>query len=118
MSTAQIPALVFLQSLGHVLPEELVEVSVLHVLKDHDERVSVHANPVELHYVLVLQVSQQLGFPLEILPRCKSGILQSLWSEGEVLSESSVAFLVSHQKTTLLMEVVFEGKLKVHIKNN
>lgn len=49
-------------------PEELVEVSVLHVLKDHDERVTVHADSVELHDVLVLEVGEQFSLSLEIFP--------------------------------------------------
>lgn len=63
------------------LPEKLVEISMLHVLKDHNERVPVHTNPVEFDYVVVLQVGQQLGFALEVLPRCESGVLQRLRSE-------------------------------------
>ncbi len=59
-------------------PEELVEVSVFHVLEDHDKRISIYTDAVELHYVIVLKVGQQLGLPLEIWPRRKGGILQGL----------------------------------------
>lgn len=55
-------------------PEELVQISMLHVFKDHDERVAVDTHPIELHYVLVLEVGQQFSFTLEILSGCKSGI--------------------------------------------
>lgn len=64
-------------------PEKFIEIAVLHVLKDHDERVSVHTHAVKLHYVLMLEVGQQLSLTLEILPGCKSGVLQSLESERE-----------------------------------
>lgn len=50
------------------LPQELVKVSVLHVLKHHDERVSIHTHAVELNDVLVLQVGKELRLPLEVLP--------------------------------------------------
>ncbi len=59
-------------------PEELVEVSVFHVLKDHDKWICINTDAVELHYVLVLKVGQQLGLPLEVWPRRKGGILQGL----------------------------------------
>lgn len=59
-------------------PEELVEISVFHVLEDHDKRVTVHADAVELHYVLVLKIGQQLGLSLEVFPRRKGGVLQGL----------------------------------------
>lgn len=60
------------------IPEEFVEVSVLHVLEDHDERVAVPAHAVELDDVLMLQVGQQLCLPLEILAGCQRGVFQSL----------------------------------------
>lgn len=60
------------------LPEELVQVSVLHVLKDHDEGVPIATHPVELDYVLMLQVGEQLGLPLKILPGGQGGVLQGL----------------------------------------
>lgn len=59
-------------------PEKLVEISVFHVLEDHDKRVTVHADAVELHYVLVLKIGQQLGLPLEVFPCRKGGVLQGL----------------------------------------
>lgn len=67
------------------VPEELVQVSMLHVLKDHDEGVPITAHPVELDDVFMLQVGEQLGFPLEILPGCQGRILQGLettWGIG------------------------------------
>lgn len=39
------------------LPEEFVKISVLHILKDHDERITLDTDAVELDNVLVLQVS-------------------------------------------------------------
>ena len=67
-------------------PEELVQVSVLHVLEDHDEGVPVTAHAVELDDVLMLQVGEQLGLPLEVLPGCQRGVLQGLeraWDTGD-----------------------------------
>lgn len=67
------------------IPEELVQVSVLHVLEDHDEGIPVTAHAVELNDVFVLQVGEQLGLPLEILPGCQGGVLQGLetaWDTG------------------------------------
>lgn len=51
---------------------------MLHVLEHHDERVSVHTHAVELDNVVVLEVGQQLGLPLEILPGRQVGIFQGL----------------------------------------
>lgn len=51
---------------------------MLHVLKDHDERVPIPTHPVELDNVLVLQVGEELSLPLEILPGSQGGILQGL----------------------------------------
>lgn len=60
------------------LPEELIQVSMLHVLKDHDEGVPIATHSIELDNVLMLQVGEQLGLPLEILPGSQGGILQGL----------------------------------------
>ena len=64
-------------------PEELVEIAVLHVLEHHDEGVPVHTHAVELDDVLVLQVGEQLGLPLEVLPGRQGGILQGLGGHGQ-----------------------------------
>lgn len=40
---------------------------MLHVLEDHDERVAFHTHTVELDNVLMLEVGQQLGLPVEVL---------------------------------------------------
>ena len=66
------------------VPEELVQVSMLHVLKDHDEGVPITAHPVELDDVLMLQVGEQLGFPLEILPGCQGRIHQGLETAWDI----------------------------------
>lgn len=60
------------------LPEELIEIAMLHIFKDHDEWVPIHTNTIEFNYVLMLQVGQQLSLTLEILPGSKSGVLKSL----------------------------------------
>lgn len=63
---------------GTCVPEELVQVSMLHVLKDHDEGVPIATHPIELDNVFVLQVGEQLSLPLEILPGSQGGVLQGL----------------------------------------
>lgn len=65
------------------LPEELIEISMLHIFKDHDEWVPIHTNTIEFNYVLMLQVGQQFSLTLEILPGSKSGVLKSLKRERE-----------------------------------
>lgn len=60
------------------VPKELVEVSVFHVLKDHDEWVALHTDAVELDNVLMLEVGQQLSFTVEVLAGVVAGILQRL----------------------------------------
>ncbi len=49
-----------------------------HVLKHHGQRLSVCADAVEPHDVLVLEHRQQLRLPLEVLPGRLVGVLQSL----------------------------------------
>lgn len=51
---------------------------MLHVFKDHDEGVPITTHPVELDNVLMLQVGEQLGLPLKILPGGQGGVLQCL----------------------------------------
>ena len=69
-------------SLALRVPEELVEVPVLHVLKDHDERVVLHADAIELDDVLVLEVGEQLSLAVEVLAGVVTGILQRLGTRG------------------------------------
>ena len=66
------------------VPEELVEVPVLHVLKHHDERVPVNTHAVEMDDVLVLQVGQQLRLALEVLPRRQTGLSDGLWVTTQI----------------------------------
>ena len=63
-------------------PEEAVEVSMLHVLEDHDEGLTLGAHAVELDDVFVLQHRQQLCFPLEVEPRALRHLLQRLRARG------------------------------------
>lgn len=42
------------EDMGPGLPEELVQVSMLHVLKDHDEGIPIATHPIELDNVLML----------------------------------------------------------------
>lgn len=65
------------------LPEEFIEIAMFHVLKDHDERVIIHTDAIELHYVIMLKISQQLCFTLEILSGGESRILKSLKEEKD-----------------------------------
>lgn len=60
------------------VPKKSVEVSVPHVFEHHGQRLSVGADAVESHDVLVLEHRQQLRLPLEVLPRRLVGILESL----------------------------------------
>lgn len=88
------------------LPEKLIEISVLHVLKDHDERVSIHTHTVELHYVFMLEVGQQLSLTLKILPGCKSGVLQGLEKERERESEREGYTLVAMEPPSCICPIV------------
>lgn len=63
------------------LPEKFVEIAMLHVLKDHDERVTIHTHTIELHNVIMLKIGQQLCLTLEILSGSESRILKSLKEE-------------------------------------
>lgn len=49
-----------------------------HVLKDHEQRAALGADPEEAHDVPVLQHGQQLRLPLEVLPRALGHLLQRL----------------------------------------
>lgn len=51
------------------VPEKAVEVSVPHIFEHHGQRLSVRTDAVESHDVLVLEHSQQLCLPLEVLAR-------------------------------------------------
>lgn len=41
---------------------------MFHVFKHHNERVSIYAHAIKLNNVVMLQVGQQLGLSLEVLP--------------------------------------------------
>lgn len=60
------------------LPEELVKVSMFHVLKHHDERVTLHTDSVESDDVFMLKVGQQLSLTVEILPGIITGLFKCL----------------------------------------
>lgn len=71
--SVRVPPVAWLDS-----PEELVQVSVFHVLKDHDERVALHAHAVEGDDVLVLQVGEELRLSVEVRPAAFVGFFQGL----------------------------------------
>lgn len=56
---------------------------MLHVLEDHDERVTIATDTIELDDVLVLQVGEQLCLPLEVLPGSQCGVLQGLGGQEQ-----------------------------------
>lgn len=64
-------------------PEELVEVSVFHIFKHHDERVALDTHPVEGDDVLVLQVGQKLRLSVEVRPAALVGFFQCLKKKGK-----------------------------------
>lgn len=51
---------------------------MLHVLEDHDERVTLHADAVELDNVFMLEVGQQLGLTVEVLACIVTSVFQCL----------------------------------------
>lgn len=65
------------------VPEEAVEVSVPHVFEHHGQQLSVGADAVEAHDVLVLEDRQELRLPLEVLPGRLVGVFQSLTTKDE-----------------------------------
>lgn len=71
------------------LPKEAVQVSVPHVLEHHGQRLSICADAVETHDVLVLEHREQLRLPLEVLPGRLVGVLQSLWPGGQHMFKHS-----------------------------
>ena len=62
-------------------PEKAVEVTVSHVLNDHEQWAALGADSKEAHNVLVLQHGEQLSLALEVLPRTLRHLLQSLMVE-------------------------------------
>ena len=72
------------------VPEEFVEVPVLHVLEDHYEWVALHADAIELDNVLMLEVGQQLGLAVEVLACIVAGILQRLRTGAEKRNQHSL----------------------------
>lgn len=57
---------------------------MLHVLEDHDEWIAVTTHAVKLDDVLMLQVGEQLCFPLEILAGCQGGVFQRLEEGAQI----------------------------------
>ena len=83
------------------MPEELVEVSVLHVLEHHDERVALHADAVKRDDVFVLKVRQELGFTVEILPGIFTGLFKCLHTHTHTKGHFNKATneILSHYST-------------------
>lgn len=57
---------------------------MLHVLEDHDERITITTHAIKLDDVLMLQVGEQLCFPLEILAGCQGGVFQRLKERAQI----------------------------------
>lgn len=81
------PASRLIRCFKKAIPEELVEVSVLHVLKHHDERVALHAHSIESDNVFMLKVGQQLSLTVEILPGILTGLFKCLNTHKEMLTD-------------------------------
>lgn len=64
-----------------ISPQKLIKVSMLHILENHDEWVTVHTHPVKLHNVLVLQIGEEFSFSLEVLSGRQSRVFQGLWKK-------------------------------------
>lgn len=60
---------------------------MLHVLEDHDERVTITTHTVKLDDVLMLQVGEELCLPLEILAGCQGGVFQCLKEGAQIHTE-------------------------------
>jgi hypothetical protein len=70
---------------------------MFHVLEDHDERVSLHTNTIELDNVLVLEIGQQLSLTVEVLACIVAGVLQRLNSRGREERKQTVVKLRSSE---------------------
>lgn len=57
---------------------------MFHILEHHDERVALHAHAVEGDDVLVLQVGEELGLPVEVRPAALVGFFQGLTQRHRV----------------------------------
>ena len=66
------------------MPEELVEVSMFHVLKHHDQRVTLHADSIESDDVFMLKVGQELSLTVEILPGIFAGLFKCLHTHTHI----------------------------------
>lgn len=60
------------------MPEELVEVSVLHVLEHHDKGITLYTHAVKRDDVLMLQVGQKLRLSVEVGPSALARLFQGL----------------------------------------
>lgn len=56
------------------VPEELVKVTVFHVLEYHNKGVALHTHTIEGDDVFVLKISQQLGLAMKVLPGILTGL--------------------------------------------
>lgn len=86
------------------MPEELVEVSVFHVLEHHDEGVALHADAVEGDDVFVLKVGQQLSLAVEVLPGILTGLFKSLQIRR---SRVSMKRLMENSHSSVMHTLVF-----------
>lgn len=73
-----------------ILPEELVQVTMFHVFKHHDERVALHTHPIEGDDVFMLQVGEKLGLSVEIGPAALVGLFQCLTKDNKTRVRSVI----------------------------
>lgn len=55
---------------------------MLHVLEHHNKRIALHTHSIERDDVLVLQIGQQLGLTVEVLPGVLAGLFQCLQTQN------------------------------------
>ena len=102
-------------------PEEIVQVSILHVLKDHHEGLSVGRNAVESDDVRVVQAGEELRFPIKVFAQVlQTVVLEGLDGDhgevvrrGEALAQTQVHAAegtlpqLAYQVNTLVQDVTY-----------
>ena len=83
------PLLFLTQSLVGLMPEDIVQATSLHELRD-DAQVWRHAEPHEQDEVWVAYASQQCDLPLELLDGCRVALQQALDGHNSPLHKHSM----------------------------